>query len=250
MTKTLLFDIETAPSLGYVWGKYDQNVIDFERDWYMLSFSWKWLGEKKVHSFALPDFKEDYKKDKEDDRTLALQLWELFDEADIIIGHNGDKFDIRKANARFLTHSFDVPAPYKTIDTLKLARKYFKFDSNKLDDLGRYLNLGRKLDVGSFHTWKGCMSGDKKAWKKMVEYNKMDVELLEKVYLRLRPWMNNHPNVNILDEKTGACPACGSTKVQCRGYSITTVSKKQRFHCQNCGKWSLGKPIKTGIEIR
>ena len=223
-------------SLGFVWGKYDQNVLDFERDWYILSFSYKWIGKKRVDAVALPDFKTLYKKDKEDDSALCLALWQLFNEADIIIAHNGDRFDIRKANARFLQHGFDVPEPYKTIDTLKIARRYFKFDSNKLDDLARYLGLGRKVNVGGFSTWKGCMNGDMASWRKMVTYNKMDVDLLEKVYIIMRPWVHNHVNINSSGGEK--CPACGSTDVQKRGWARTRINRYQRVQCQNCGKWS------------
>lgn len=237
MTKILLFDIETAPSLGFVWGKWEQDVLEFKQDWYILSFAAKWFGEKKTTVYALPDYRG-YRKNLEDDSLLVKDLWKLFDEADIIVAHNGDGFDIRKANARFIQHCLGVPSPYKTVDTLKLAKKYFKFDSNKLNDLAQYLGLGRKLDIGSFNTWMGCMTGDKKAWKKMVVYNKHDVELLDDVYRRLRPWTTNHPNINILDGKTKSCPICGSSNVQKRGYSITKVNKYQRIQCQGCGGWS------------
>src|ERR1044072_2516292 len=98
--KILLFDIETAPSLGYVWGKWEQDVLDFKREWYMLCFVAKWLDKKGMITGALTDFKT-YKKDPENDRELVKQLWHLFDEADILIAHNGDQFDVKKANARF-----------------------------------------------------------------------------------------------------------------------------------------------------
>ena len=178
-------------------------------------------------------------------------MWGLLDKADVVIAHNGDSFDIKKTNTRFAIHGMKPPSPYKSIDTKKLAKKYFKFDSNKLDDLGMYLSVGKKLSAGGFATWKGCMQGDKKSWKRMVDYNKQDVVLLEKVYLALRPWMTNHPNINILDERLGACPTCGSDKVQKRGWAITPVNRKQRYHCQNCGRWSMGRSEKnTGIIIR
>jgi hypothetical protein len=34
--------LETAPNLGYVWGKWEQNVIDFKKSWYVLSFAVLW----------------------------------------------------------------------------------------------------------------------------------------------------------------------------------------------------------------
>lgn len=246
--KILLFDIETAPNLGYVWGKWEQDVIENEKDWYMLSFAYKWLDDKKVKAYSLPDFPA-YKKDRENDKALVTKLWELFNEVDIIIAHNGDQFDIRKANARFMVHGLGAPSPYKTIDTKKVAKKYASFDSNKLDELGRYLGIGRKEQTGGFGLWKGCMSGDKKSWNKMVSYNKQDVILLEKVYLKLRGWMTNHPNVNLFTEEDG-CPACGSDHVQKRGFSIAGNKTRQRFQCQDCGKWSLGELSKKALTLK
>ena len=248
-TKILLFDIENAPNLSYTWGKWEQNVIEFKNEWYLLSFAYKWLGEKKVHSYSLPDFKL-YKRDKENDRDLAKKLWDLMSRADIIVGHNSVDFDERKANARFIYHGLTPPKPYKSVDTLKVARKHFFFNSNKLGDLAKHLGLGEKEESGGFETWRGCMLGDKSAWKQMVKYNKKDIVILEKVYNKLLPWIGNHPNVNVLDEILNSCPNCGSHRIQSRGFSFTAVSKRKRFQCQSCGKWSVGKTIKTGIEIR
>ncbi len=241
--KILLFDLETAPSLGWVWEKYETNVLDFKAEWYLLCFAAKWLDGNKVFAHALPDFKS-YKPGSEDDKALVKELWNLFDEADILIAHNGDHFDIRKANARFAYYKLPPPSPYKTIDTLKVARRYFNFTSNKLDDLGNHLGYGRKLAHTGFHLWKGCMRGDKKSWKHMVDYNKRDVVLLEQIYQHLKPWIQNHPNVALLADKEG-CPACGG-KLQKRGLGINKTTKYQRYQCISCGAWSKGKyvPIK------
>lgn len=246
--KILLFDIETAPNRGYTWGKYEQDVIEFDQEWYMLSFAYKWFGDRKVKALALPDY-NGYIRNKTDDAQLIADLWKLFDEADIIIGHNGDAFDVKKANARFLFHGLPPPSPYKTIDTLKLARKYFKMNTNRLDDVAKYLGIGRKLQTSGWTLWKQCMEGDLRAWHKMKSYNRQDVVLLDEVYKQLRPWMHNHPNVNMVDEKEMACPACGSQDLQKRGFGYTQVGKYQRYVC-TCGKWSKGAPIRMSIEVR
>lgn len=248
--KTLLIDIETAPNLSYTWGKWEQDVISFKENWYILSFAYKWLGENKTYVVSLPNFKL-YEKDKKNDIELCRQLWRLFDEAEIIVAHNGDRFDIKKSNTRFITHGFNPPTPYKTIDTRTEARKYFRFDSNKLDDLGQYLNIGRKLNTGGFDLWLGCMSGDKKSWDKMCQYNKNDVILLEKVYLKLRGWIKQHPNMNLLLGSLSGCPNCGRNNLVRRGYAFTRTSKRQRYVCKDCGAWSQGKLEKEeGIIIR
>jgi len=246
--RVLLFDIETAPNLAYVWGKYEQDVLAYKKELYMLSFSYKWLGTNTVYAHSLPEYKI-YKKDRENDVELIQDLWKLFDEADIIIAHNGDKFDIRMANSFFAFHGMKPPAPYKTVDTLKVARAKFKFNSNKLNDLGEYLKLGSKVETGGFKLWTGCLANDKESWRLMVKYNKQDVVLLEKVYLTLRPWMTNHPNLNI-NYETNLCPVCGSDKMQCRGFGYTLIGKYQRYQCQKCGKWSRGKNERTETFIR
>jgi hypothetical protein len=235
--KILLLDIETAPSLGWVWEKYETNVIDFKSDWYMLSYAYKWLYEDDTKVVGLVDFPR-YDRDRENDKQLVKSLWKLMDAADVIIAHNGDKFDIKKINTRFLTHGLKPPSPYKTVDTLKIARSKFAFDSNKLDDLGRYLGVGRKLPNTGFHLWKGCMIGDREAWRQMKEYNGHDVDLLERVYTILFPWDTKHPAVNLGQRDT--CPKCGSSQVQRRGFNFTLLSKAQRYQCRDCAGWFAG----------
>jgi hypothetical protein len=241
-SRIVFIDLETAPSLGYVWGKWEQNVIEFEKDWYVLSAAYKRADEKKVHVLGLNDFPE-YAVDKENDKPLMQALWSVLDQADIVIGHNLDNFDVKKANARFITHGMPPPSPYRTLDTLKLARSVFKFDSNKLDELGKYLGVGRKVQHTGFSLWKACMSGDAQAWKLMKKYNAQDVILLEKVYNLMRPWAKSHPNVNQGDLQ--ACPKCGSAKIQRRGFSYTLLRKKQRYQCMSCLGWHSGPAIKV-----
>jgi len=233
--KVLIYDIETMANLGYIWGKYEQNVIKYEKEWYMLCFAYKWLDEKQTHVIALPDFKT-WKKDKTDDKELITTLWKLFNEADIIIAHNGNSFDQKKSHARMLVHGLTPPAPYVQIDTKLVAKRYFNFNSNKLDDLANILGLGRKLDTGGFELWLGCASGDAKAWKKMKTYNRMDVILLEKVYLKLRGWIK--PVRTAIKDAKCSNTDCGSTHLQRRGVEKRTNGVEvTRVQCQGCGKW-------------
>lgn len=235
--KILVFDIETSPNLGYVWGKYEQNVIDYVQEWYVMCFCAKWLDKKKMFKVKQNDFKI-YKKDRTDDYGVIKAMWDLLDEADAVITHNGDKFDIKKMNARFIYHGLTAPSNYKSIDTLKLSRKYFKFNSNKLDDLGEYLKVGRKVKHEGFGLWLKCMNGDKKAWKNMIKYNVQDVLLLEKVYYKFLPWINNHPNFGLYVGKDYVCPNCGSEHIQKRGFHYTKSQIYQRIQCMDCMAWS------------
>jgi hypothetical protein len=238
----ILLDLETSPSLGWVWGMYDQNVIAVKDDWFILSFSIRRLDTWKncpIITRCLPDYPKTYARDKNNDKSLVKELWECIDAADIIIAHNGDRFDIRKANARFIYHKLGPPDPYKTVDTLKIARKHFKFDSNRLDDLAHYLGVGRKLPHEGKHTWLGCMSGDKKAWDVMRRYNAHDLELLEGVYMKLRAWSTTHVNLNNFT-KAGVCPTCQGTKLVHKGWNYTKTGKRKKYWCKACGAWSSG----------
>lgn len=245
--KILLLDLETAPNLGWVWGKYDQTVIEFEQDWYILAVGWQWLGEEdEPHVRCLPDYADTYRTDPASDKALVRDLWALFDRADIIVAHNGDAFDIKRSNARFIGNGLPPPSLYKSVDTLKIARKHFKFESNKLHDLGEHLGLGGKLGTAGFKTWRGCMNGDVSAWQDLAAYNVRDVQLLHDIFLKLRPWADALPDLNMyeLESKEDQCPKCGSIETERRGHAYARTQVRQRWHCKSCGAWYSGKIVR------
>ena len=231
--RILLLDIETRPLLGWVWGIWKQNISatqQLKEDWQIITWAAKWYGDDYTY-YATAEGKKDDKECLED-------LWHLLDEADVVIAHNGDKFDIPKINARFLQHGITPPSPYKTVDTLKVAKANFRLTSNRLDYIAGVLGYGGKVETGGMDLWIRCMEGDRAAWKQMLIYNIHDVQLLEWVYETLRPWVKGHPNVALYgDGEETACPACGSTHIHYRGYAYTPVGKYQRFVCTECGKW-------------
>ena len=248
--KILYVDIETAPNISYIWGKYEQNSLAFLRESYLMCVAYKWEGQK-TQVKALPDFPA-YQQTPHDDRELTQLLYDLFDEADIIIAHNGDQFDIKYANGRFLVHKLHPPNSYRTVDTLKIARQTFKLNSNKLDDLGTTLGIGSKVETGGFKLWLGCLDGDMKSWDKMKKYNKQDVDLLYSVYHRLKGWKKGHPSITLDIEETERpqCSTCGSLHVQKGGYEFKAGGKSQRWKCQDCGanlytNVRASKPLRT-----
>jgi uncharacterized protein YprB with RNaseH-like and TPR domain len=230
--RVLYFDVETAPMRGWFWDLFETNPLEVQDHWYLLSYAYKFEGEKRVTVKALPDFRS-RKHGNWDDKALVTSLWRLFNEADVLIGHNGDNFDCKKANARFIFHGLTPPDPYKTIDTLKIARRHFKFDSNRLDFIGHYLGVGRKLPTSGKHLWFGCMRNDPKSWATMKKYNIQDVILLEKVYKKLRPWAKTHPDLRVYDRADG-CPKCRSTSVSKRGPSVKGNRLYQTYGCNSC----------------
>lgn len=235
--RIIFYDIETAPSLGYYYDLYKEgNIVSTIQSWFVLSFAYKAKGEKKIHFHCLADY-PGYDKNKTNDKALVTDLHRLvFNSADCLIGHNIDRFDGRKSRARFLAHNLPPTPPIKTIDTLKLARRVFKLDSNRLADIGEYLGLGGKVAHTGWKLWEACIGGDRQAWAQMGRYNKRDVDLLEKVYDRLSAWQPTPP---ILMSGDG-CPSCHSHQIQRRGWNIAKKSRTPRMQCRECGQWFAG----------
>lgn len=235
MAKVLLYDLETSPIISYNWGIWEQNALEVIEDWQILCFAYKWLGESKTHIVSQSDFKG-YRAGVNDDTKVVEALHKLFEEADITVAHNAVGFDEKKSYARFIQRGLQPPTPHEVVDTLQIAKRHFGFTSNRLNDLGRYLGVGEKIDTGGFQTWKQCIAGDKKAWARMKKYNIQDVKLLEKVYLKLRPWHVSHPALNILDEQPDSCPKCGGTEfIRGTRYKATSANRYQYHRCTNCG---------------
>ncbi|NDB58198.1 hypothetical protein EB001_07110 [bacterium] len=170
-------------------------------------------------------------------KKMLQSVHKLLDEADAVVHYNGSRFDIPILQKEFLLEGMPPPAPAKQIDLLQVARRQFRFVSNKLDYVSQALGLGSKTEHEGHTLWVKCMNNDRKAWKTMEEYNKNDVVLLEKVYDKFKAWIKSHPNHNAYNANT-VCPNCGSRKLNKRGTQVSLSRVYQRFQCQGCGSWS------------
>lgn len=233
MPRLLMWDCETSPIISYNWGIYDQTAIEVIEDTQILCFAYKWFGDRRTRVIGQDDFKS-YKPGLNNDKHVIEALRGLFDEADVVIAHNGNSFDQKIAQARMMHYDLDPPTPYKQIDTKLVARRYGRFTSNKLDHLNKGFGFEGKIETGGFATWKGCLAGDPKSWAKMKRYNKKDVDELEKLYLRLRPWISNHPHIGILKAEREACPNCGGITLVKNGSYTSRVGRYQVWRCQTC----------------
>lgn len=231
--KILFLDIETFPNLAYVWGVWQQDVIAKKDSWSIACYAYAFDDRPVLWV-------------KGDEAAMMHHMASILDQADIVVAHNGDEFDVKRVNARLLYHGIKPPSPYKTVDTLKVLKKHFHLDSNKLADVGPYLGLGKKRDTGGFKLWLGCLSNDTKSWAAMNKYNVQDVVLLRKVYKKLLPWISNHPTVGIY---MGAfvCPKCGSSYLRQKGFRHNKTTVTKRFLCMKCGGWSCTSTRKNAI---
>jgi len=232
--KILVFDIETSPIEGYVWGAWKQNVYldQIKQDWFMLSWSAKWLNDCDILGECLTS-KEALNKD---DKKIVKSLWRLFDEADILIAHHGKKFDIPKSNQRFLANGLTPPSPYLVVDTRELAKRQFDFTHNKLDFIASLMGMDRKIPT-DFKLWADCMQGDKRSLDYMLKYNKMDVLILEEIYLGLRGWSKSHPNLGNYDDEF-CCSVCASKDLIKKASYKTQLNTYKTYKCNNCGAYS------------
>jgi DNA polymerase elongation subunit (family B) len=242
--KILLLDIETAACVGSFWrNPWQTSIIRIIHDTHMISWSAKWLGGKHVTK-SLPDYKG-YKPGVRDDKALVSELRDLIDTADIVIGHNLDRFDLPYLKGRSVINGLDPLPRKKTYDTRAAAKRHFGFTSNKMDEIARTMKLPTKISI-HYDTWEGCEAGDPKAWKLMTTYNRHDVVMLEQIYLRFRSWDDRHPNLNaIAGVDFERCPSCGSTDYVKRGKIFSLTGWRPDFQCKPCGRRYAGKHHKV-----
>jgi hypothetical protein len=242
--KVLIFDIESSYSKAYTFDVWNANIgyDNILEEWFLLSFSAKWLFDDKAEVFVLSPSEVK----RRDDTRIVKRLWEFLDKADIVIAHNAKKFDIPKSNSRFIQLGLTPPSTYQVIDTLQEARRVFGFSHNSLNALAGYFGLDPKLET-SKGLWKQCMAGDKAALEELAKYNKQDVLTLEDVYMRMRSWIR-HPNMALfMEADTTVCPVCAVKEITFVGKPYRTqVGIYTQFRCKNCG--AIGRMRKTTLD--
>lgn len=231
--KRLFFDIETSPMITYTWrigSKVSLSTDQILEDIKVISICYKWEGEDEVHSLVWDTGR--------DDKRMLAEFVKIANTADILVAHNGDKFDLPLLRARCIYHRIPMFPKYRTLDTLKKARGNFKFSSNKLDYIAQYLGIGAKMKHEGFSMWDKCMKGDEEALAKMVAYNKVDVVVLEDVYQTMKHYIKPETHAGVLQEKPKyTCPICAHEEI---GLVKTDVTEKGTIsrvvQCEECGQ--------------
>ena len=249
--RILSIDIETSPIEGRVWGLWKQNLglNQITKEWNILSYCAKWLGDDNVIYSDLSQA-----ENIADDSKLVAELYELLNEADLVVAQNGKRFDLPKIQARFVMAGYKPPRPFRVIDTMLMAKQQFGFTSNKLEWMTDKLCATKKRKHEKFpgmELWNQCLAGNPEAWEEMRLYNIDDVISLEELYLILRPWYQGHPNVAVFsDGEEPACPKCGSRHLKRDGWTFTQSGKYELYHCGGCGGYSRGRYTKNSKEVR
>jgi len=233
--KVLLLDIEWRPTKAYVWQPWQENITPEKiiEHGGCLCVGFKFFGQKQVT--LVSDWEQGHEE-------MIKIVHGVMSEADAVVTYNGDKYDLRKLEGEFLLAGLPPPPSVTSIDCLKAVKK-FGFFMNRLAFVGPFLSLGGKIEHEGFSLWKKVDNGDPKAQAKMAKYCKQDVNLLEKLYVKIRPYIRNHPNMGRIGANT--CGACGSRHLQSRGVRRTKTFQIQRLQCQSCGSWQDGKRTKA-----
>jgi len=247
--KILLYDIETSALVTHAWGLFDQNIglNQIVQDWFVMSWSAKWLDSDEVF---YEDVRKTVKK-SDPDKKILQGIHKLLSEADVVVSYNGDSFDAKKLNARFIKFGMPPVSPYKSIDCLKIARRYFKFTSNKLEYVAKYLGCvlqkSKHKKYLGHELWKECMGGNLEAFDEMKEYNVLDTKVLEEVYRKLIPFDNS---ISFSAFHQVSTCTCGSTNFVKDGYKYTAKGAFQRYTCKKCGKVVTDKTNLIHKDIR
>ena len=231
MRKRIFFDIETSPNVVLSWRTgYNLNVgpENILKERAIICICWKWEGEDEVHSLTWDK--------KQCDKSMLKTFIKELNKANEICGHNSDRFDLKWLRTRCLFHGIDVFPRYQTLDTLKMAKSSFYFNSNKLDYIAQYLNVGKKTETGGFDLWKKVvLDKDADALQLMVDYCKNDVTILEGVFQKIKPYVEHKFNYATLHgEDKYCCPECSSSDVYLsKTYTTKMGVLKHSMRCRD-----------------
>ena len=235
--KVLFLDLEVQGSLNISFPRFKAFISPDAviEEPYLLTAAWNWLGDDEIVCKGLNDYPL-FRDEKRNDISLVEELWELLDHADVVIAHNAS-FDVGWLNNRFAYHYLPPPSPYKVVCTLKALKKHFKLPSNSLDASTKYFEVSKKQKHEGISLWVDCFKGDEDAFKKMKRYNIGDIPTLKDLYMRIRAFITNHPNISLMGDDPSVCGTCGEGKmVEVLGkYAYTNLSKFKTYRCDCCG---------------
>jgi hypothetical protein len=202
-----------------------ENII---RERAIACICWKWEGRKPVYSLTWDEH--------QCDKAMIERFIPVMNQADERVAHFGDGFDVPWVLGRMLFHNLPAPPPWITIDTYKVSKR-FGLNSRRLDYLGTYCGVGKKIETKYQLWWDITVHNDPKALRKMVRYCKQDVRLLEAVWDRMNPFF---PPRSSRATYLHACPECGSENTTVQKHRVTAAGHKMvQFQCQEpgCGKY-------------
>ena len=249
--KVVTLDIERIPGRAKV---YHHGVTSYGDFWDLNG--WKhWLG-RRIHADDVLEWPRTicaaWKFYDEDEVHFAAEwevggyagfmqrVWDVLDTADALVGHNSRGFDGPHLLTGFAELGMPAPSPYKDIDTLVIARRAFKAESNTLDALAKRLGVDAKTDKYDVRVAQAAVAGDKDAQRRIESYNRGDIIASEALFDRLRPYAKGIPHLGMWTDDELACPSCGHTMTATGKTVHANVQRYEHLRCDNCGSHARG----------
>ena len=194
--RVMIYDIETSRVNAKVWwtGKQYVGHKNLTSEPKMISVSWKWLGEDKIHALTW---------DKDHcDKKMVQDFMVEYNSADMIVGQNNDRFDNRWLNARAMKHGIHFNTFIKSFDIMKQTKRLFRLPSYSMDYITKFLNVENKQTHEGIKMWdmiqEGTKAQQKEYLQKMVDYNVGDIVSTEAMYVKLRKYMGHKVHFGVL----------------------------------------------------
>lgn len=244
--RVAVFDIETFPALSYHFRMFKVNILTEQmvEDISMMSFAVKWLGQPDAFYADMSGAGRHMRHD----RKLLKLLHTILSDVDMVVAHNGQRFDLPQISARMAERYFSPLPPIRVIDTLLLNKGVFGFSSQSLKHVSPKFTTDSKSDHAlfpGFKLWRECLADNPAAWAECRTYNLTDVTSLEEVYMRVRGWYKGAPNMGPYvkaAEGEVVCRVCGSTNMRnTKKKRRTQVGTYERYVCIDCGAWGRGR---------
>lgn len=234
--KILIYDIETPRLRADLWwsGKQYVNGNDIIDEPKIISISWKWFGEDEVYAAH-------WDLETQCDKAMMEEFLEHYNDADVVVGINNDRFDNKWINTRAMKHRLDVNTFVKSIDIQKQCRRLVRLPSYSLKYLGSYFDIPmQKQSHEGLVMWQmiqtGTMEQRVEYIAKMIKYNVGDIMATEGLFLRLMPWLNLHSHLGVAyGNAPFSCPLCGNTEEIDHVKTIYTLAGSIQ-HVMKCRK--------------
>lgn len=209
-------------TLGY--RIHADDVLEWPRT---ICAAWAWYDRPRV------EFAAEWGKGGHEG--MLRRIWGAYDRAQIVVGHNIDAFDSKKLKSEWLAIGLQPPSPYKSVDTLKVARREFGYESNTLDALCTRLGIDAKTDSYSVEVARAACAGDRTAQKRLKGYNCGDIAATLGLYDTLRPWHAGHPHsiIGTSDDRP-MCPNCWGDQLTPNGFTLANLILYRLYRCA-CG---------------
>ena len=131
-----------------------------------------------------------------DDRELVKQVCKLVRDHDIVVAHNGSRFDLPMLRTRALRWGLSPLKEVKLVDPCSIAWRKFKLRSNSLGRIADFVGIKDKKTPLDMSVWADVMlNGCPKGMNLIVAHCEADIRVLRGVLDFVKPF------IKVLDDR-------------------------------------------------